>query len=461
MLEFQDLTESIGVPGRIENGPTSTAYEVHLDSLNFTSAGRPAARVVAVSYLGRERDPDKNQERPVVFFFPGGPGLSVSSLVLGFGPRVVDFEQRDNLRLVDNSATPLADADLVFVDMPGAGFSRISADRDQRALYGIRKDAELHALVVQGWLTSHRRARSPVFIAGHSYGVIRAAYTALALASEARDIDLRGLILICGAWDLGAMDFAGTITPDGDLSAYWSAIPSFAAIAWHYSRVARRGTLEEFVAEARRFATERYAPALIRGGDLGATAKLDLARTLSDYVGLSPQTIAEHGLRIDPSLFRRQLIPAQPFGIDNATLPEGLDPITGAGSSVVANAWNAYLRELGLHGPDEYLMGSFEPAAIWDWNTSDTWRMGYPRVTQPLAELIKLKPDVRMLVAAGYFDLATPYFMIENAAAQVDEPHGRVTMKLYPSGHSLWIDPTSRTAANSDVRTFVMEQVRH
>lgn len=421
---------------------------------------RPIADLFSMAYL--RRGLGKRGTRPIIFFFPGGPGSAASGLDIGgFGPRVMDYPEDPATRampvLRENPRSLLDLADLVFVDMPGVGFSRLLPDGRAAHLNGIRSDAKMHAAFVRSWLSGHERLDDPIFLAGKSYGVIRASYTALQLTTDGAPVRLVGLILLSGAWDAAAMDFADSFTPDGDLSAYWSFLPTYAAIAWHYGKVNRRGRFEDFIERARQFALDDYAPALLRGERLSLADRERLARRMSSFIGLPAPLIRAHGGRISTTTFRENLLPGQPLGFDNASFAKDHDPDEFGGDHALDQAWQGYLREIGFSEAEAYVTGSYLPAVHWDWLASDVWRMGYPKATQALKPLAAAKPELQLFIAAGYFDLATAFFMAENSAAQPGMPQDRIVLKHYPSGHSLWVHPPTREALTNDVRAFVTD----
>jgi Carboxypeptidase C (cathepsin A) len=82
-----------------------------------------------VAYNKKNVEADK---RPVTFLFNGGPGSSTVWLHMGaFGPkRVITADDTHTAaapyQVVNNDYSLLDASDLVFVDAPGTGFSRIA-----------------------------------------------------------------------------------------------------------------------------------------------------------------------------------------------------------------------------------------------------------------------------------------------------------------------------------------------
>lgn len=430
------------------------AYEVRMNLTRVEVIGKPLANIFAASYLGT----GNRANRPVLFFFPGGPGSAASGLILGgFGPQVVDYSTNpmEQSRLVPNQESLLDAADLVFVDMPEVGFSKILPGVDSKEVFGIRQDARLQAAFIDQWLEQNGRRSAPVFIAGKSYGALRVANTALDLIRNYKGVNLRGLIILSGAWDISAMDFPGGFTTTGDLNAYASFMPTYAAIAWHYGMAGKGETLESFVSRARTFAIRQYLPALVLGQRLPPADRAELSRQIAAFTGLSEAFLFANDNRISSALFRKSLRPGQTLGLDNASFNLEADPHEFGGDTRLDSAWERYLASLRFRHAAHYVRGSLEPAKQWDWLVSDDWRLGYPRATDALGPVMAAAPALHVFVATGYFDLATPFLMAENAVCQLPQGAERIEQHAYPSGHSLWVDEPTRRLLQRDIRTFL------
>src|SRR5699024_3055520 len=95
--------------------------------------GAPAVSMFYTAYFKEGADADK---RPVTFIYNGGPGSATMWLHMGaFGPRRVVTADHTHTgpapyRVVNNDYSLLDASDLVFIDAPGAGFSRLLAISD-------------------------------------------------------------------------------------------------------------------------------------------------------------------------------------------------------------------------------------------------------------------------------------------------------------------------------------------
>ena len=68
---------------------------------------------------------------------------------------------------------------------------------------------------------------------------------------------------------------------------------------------------------------------------------------------------------------------------------------------------------------------------------------------------MSFNPDLRVLVASGYYDYATPFFDAEFTLARHGIDMGRVTMTYYEAGHMMYLHHPSRGAVAADIRTFI------
>ena len=136
------------------------------------------------------------------FFYNGGPGSSTVWLHMGaFGPkRVVTPGDRHPspsapYALVNNEWSLLDTTDLVFIDAPGAGFSRIAGPDKEKSFYGVDQDAQAFADFITQFLAKYGRWNSPKYIFGESYGTTRSAVLIGNLEVE-HSIDFNGVILL-------------------------------------------------------------------------------------------------------------------------------------------------------------------------------------------------------------------------------------------------------------------------
>ena len=224
-------------------------------------------------YVAYFKSGDSNAQRPVTFFYNGGPGSSTVWLHMGaFGPkRVITLDDSHTpaapYSIVNNDFSLLDATDLVFVDAPGTGFSRVAGKDREKAFYGVDADAEAFAGFISQFLAKYGRWNSPKYLFGESYGTTRSA-ALINLLETGRFIDFNGVILLsqCLGYDNGA-DWP-QLNPGIDLP-YQLALPTYAATAWYHHKLPDPPMeLAPLLAEVEHFAMTEYAIALGAGSTL-------------------------------------------------------------------------------------------------------------------------------------------------------------------------------------------------
>ena len=179
-------------------------------------------------------------DRPITFLYNGGPGSSTVWLHMGaFGPRRVATRDDSHTpaapyQVVDNAYSLMDVSDLVFIDAPGTGFSRIAGEDKEKAFLGVDPDAYAFSEFVMAFLSKYGRWNSPKYLFGESYGTPRSAVLVNALETD-HDVDFNGVILLSQIlnFDLSADDPG--LNPGSD-QAYITALPTYAATAWYHNR---------------------------------------------------------------------------------------------------------------------------------------------------------------------------------------------------------------------------------
>ena len=257
----------------------------------------PIASIFSVAYVQDGlKDP---ATRPVTFVFNGGPGSASLWLHMGaFGPKQV---------VTPSDARGVGAPPYTIRDNPvGTGYSRPLGDTKGKEFYGVNEDAESIAEFIRVWLTENGRWNSPKFLAGESYGTTRAAALTEKLQGGWNGIGLNGVILISAILDFQNARFA-----PGNDSAHIAFFPTEAAIAWFHGKADKarwNNDFETFVADARNYATDTLAPALIRGSSLTTEQQSAIANDMSDYLGVSAKWIDLANLRVDPTRYRKELL---------------------------------------------------------------------------------------------------------------------------------------------------------
>jgi carboxypeptidase C (cathepsin A) len=416
--------------------------------------------------------------RPITFLFNGGPGSSTVWLHMGaFGPRrVVTADQRHTpaapYTVVNNDQSLLDASDLVFIDAPGTGFSRIAGKDKEKSFYGVDQDIDAFTQFITQFLSKYGRWNSPKYVFGESYGTMRGA--GLALALQNKDVDLNGLILLSDIlnWDLLPDD--PQINPGIDLP-YVVALPTYAATAWYHNRVANRpADLQIFLAEIEAFATGEYAQALIKGNDLGADERQRVAAKLAGYTGLPVAYLLKTNLRVEYGAFQKELLAEQDTTVgtlDTRFIGATLDPLSkvasydpqsAAISAAYVGAFNDYVRGTLRYGDGTEFKSGIQIYSKWDYKhqppTADKPLIALPNVLPDLAVAMKTNPDLKVMVNGGYYDVSTPYFAGKFEMRHLPVPANilsNVEYHYYESGHMVYAHQPSLVAIHNNVADFI------
>lgn len=433
----------------------------------------------AMFYAAYFRDSVPSAARPITFAFNGGPGSSSIWLHLGaFGPMRVETRDPGHTsapyRLTPNDKSLLDVSDLVFIDAPGTGFSRIAGKDKEKAFFGVDQDIDAFAQFITAFLSRYKRWGSPKYVMGESYGTMRGA--GLALALQGRDVDLNGLILLSDIlnWDLVPDD--PKHNPSIDLP-YVVALPTYAATAWYHNRIERpAGSLQDFLALVERFATTDYLAALVKGNDLAADERQRIAERLSAYTGLSVPYLLKTDLRIAYGAFQRELLGAQnqtTGTLDTRYTGATIDPIgkladydpqSRALSAAYVATYNDYVRGRLRYGEGVEFKPGIPIYEDWDYRHkppgSSRSLIALPNVLPDLAVAMKQNPAMRVQVHGGYYDVSTPYFAGKYELRHLPvgpELQRNIDFHYYEAGHMIFAHPASFEALRANVGRFIAE----
>ncbi len=431
-------------------------------------AGEPTATVFSVAYT--RTDAGDPAERPLTFVFNGGPGSSSAWLHMGLvGPRRVDIPDGPTAppapyRLVDNDASPLDVSDLVFIDPVSTGYSRPAPGQDAKQFHGFQEDLETVGEFIRLHTTRAGRWASPKLLVGESYGTTRAAGLANHL-QERHGMYLRGVGLV------SAILLFQTARPAlGNDLPHVLALPTYAATAWYHRAVGREfANLQGLVEEAEQFALGDYAAVLLRGRRAGADARRSVLERLAGYTGLSTAFLEACDLRVTPARFFKELLRSRRrtvgrldtrfTGIDSDAAGEApeYDPSYAVIQGPFTAAANAYLRgELGFETDVNYEVLNGE--RVRPWSFGDDGDNRYLDAASMLRQAMSRDPGLRVLLAGGYFDLATPFAAAEWTFDQMGlDPSlaGNVREERYEAGHMMYIHPPSRDRLAAHLRRLI------
>ncbi|QFZ16668.1 S10 family peptidase [Saccharothrix syringae] len=423
----------------------------------------PKAEVFVTAYTLDGADPSR---RPVTFAFNGGPGSSSVWLHLGLlGPRRVVSGDVGDLApppydLVDNAETLLAHSDLVFIDPVSTGYSRAVKGEKPGQYHGFQGDLESVGEVVRLWTSRNGRWMSPKFLAGESYGTLRAAGLAEHLQSR-YGMYLNGLMLISSVLDFTTLDFS-----DNNDVPHALFLPTYAAIA-HYHGLHGDRPLEEVLGEAEEFAARDYPWALARGNRLSTEERASAVARLASLTGLSEDYVDRVNLRVEHVRFFTELLRAQrrvvgrldsrftgpddDYGREHMSQDPSYTAILGSYTAGL----NHYVRaELGYENdlPYEVLTGNVRP---WSYKEFEGTHVS---VADKLSAAMRANPHLKVHIAYGYYDGATPYFAAEHVVAHLrvpEELHANIESAYYPAGHMMYVHEPSRVQQSRDLAEFV------
>jgi carboxypeptidase C (cathepsin A) len=444
----------------------------------------PTARIFYVAYFktdGAANAPSAS--RPVTFLYNGGPGSSTMWLHMGsFGPRrvVTTDTQHDPAapyKIVDNEYSLLDATDLVFIDAPGTGFSRIMGKDKEKAFWGTDQDAHAFERFIRRFLTKFDRWNSPKYLFGESYGTPRSAV----LSAMLHNVDLNGIVLLSAILSFDNSVDGPRWNPGVD-QPYALALPTYAASAFYHHKLPQQPpSLEGFLKTVEKFAMGEYMSALLEGSELGEPRKQAVAEKLHQYTGLPVAYWLKANLRVSGGAFSKTLqdengittgrLDTRYQGPDLNRLSEEAeyDPQSNAISSAYTTAINQYLRtELKYGGNQTYKPSAYvdgEPNAF-TWDLRHQAPGGPPaassesgtNVMPDLATTMKANPKMKVLLAGGHYDLATPYFegMYEMHHLPIpDNLQANISYHYYEAGHMVYVNEGILKQFHDDVAAFI------
>jgi carboxypeptidase C (cathepsin A) len=420
--------------------------------------------------------------RPITFLYNGGPGSSTMWLHLGaFGPRRIITASDAHTpaapySLVNNGSSLLDATDLVFIDAPGTGFSRIAGKDKEKAFFGLDQDAYAFSEFITQFLGKYGRWNSPKYLFGESYGTPRSAVVVNELKAD-RLIDLNGVILLSQILNFDLSPDRPTNNPGIDLP-YQTSLPTYAATAWYHHKLpGEHPNLEALLAEVEQFAMGDYARALATGSELPASERAAIAAKLHDYTGLPVDYILRADLRIDGGEFRQTLqadgalttgrLDSRFSGpdIDPLSQRADYDPQAAALGSAYVTAFNDYARRELHYGADQAFKPSISTFRTWNFAHQQPGQSGQPfsprqgtNVMPDLANAMKLNPNLKIQLNAGYFDLATPFYQGVYELRHLPIPQslqGNIEFRFYESGHMVYAKDASLKQLHDNVADFI------
>jgi carboxypeptidase C (cathepsin A) len=474
--------DSTGVPAVEKVSTTTHTVTIGGQTFSYTSQagtmvirddeGRPKATVFYISY---SKDKENVTTRPVTFFFNGGPGSASIWLDMGLmAPRHPEMgpngaQPAPPYDLVDNPFSPLDVTDLVQVDAMMTGYSRPGVGVKATDYTGAANDIKMFGQFIRNYLDKYNRWASPKYLFGESYGTFRSAGLASELQSS-EGIELNGIMLLGTV-----LDFQNILTsPTNDL-AYECFLPTYTATAWYHKKLPadlQRLSLEQAIQQARTYAFGDYMAALAKGNTLAEAERTAVAQQVARLTGVSQAYVLNTNLRIDPGTFRTELLRGDRETVGRydsrmigrngnaSSQRQDYDPSDVAPSGAFMSAFMRYLHgELGYTSDLQYYMGGH--AGRWDYSSLSGFGnlgSGYPSESESLRGAMAKNPYLRVMVGAGYYDMATPFANAEytfNHLGYDQTYRDRVAFKYYESGHMAYLNQESAKQLKADIAAFI------
>jgi carboxypeptidase C (cathepsin A) len=250
-----------------------------------------------------------------------------------------------------------------------------------------------------------------------------------------------------------ALDFQAFVFSQGNDIPFLTYLPSYAVSAWYHKKLPadlQQTELRAVLLEVEQWTDREYASILARGDRLSVNERRDATAKLARYTGLSPADINANNLRIEMSHFCKELLKQERRSIGRldsrlqgiesaaAAASPSFDPSLAAVRAPYTSTFNQYIRVDLAYKSDVpyYILG--EGIGQWDWQRD----MGYPSTTDDLKGAMTKNPHMKVLIASGYYDLATPYRAVEHTLAGrgFDASLRRnIFIERYDAGHMMYV----------------------
>ncbi|HET9029346.1 MAG TPA: hypothetical protein VFN49_04150 [Candidatus Aquilonibacter sp.] len=425
-------------------------------------------------YTAFTKDGASATNRPVTFFYNGGPGSSSIWLRMGsFAPMRVQTQNDKGIpnapfKLIENHYSLIDKTDLVFIDAPNTGYSRVFGAGKPSDFMGIDQDGRAFTQFIQRYLTQFGRWNSPKFLFGESYGTTRDCVLVNMLQNAG--VQMNGVVLLSSIlnFGLGGLGGGGLIA-SGDYG-FVNYLPTEAAVAWEHGKAGRGQNLQSFLKGVENYASGQYLHDLAQGSDLSPSQfNNDVAR-LHQYLGLSDDYIRNSNLRIPYFRFLEALLRNQgeivgrydgrytTYTLDrNADFPDWDPSDVGISGAFVALGMNYMTQTLGYHTNMQYRPTSYGGQLGAKWDMHHNGDDPPANVAPDLARAMTTNPHLKVFSGNGYFDFATPFFATQytlNHLGLAPALQRNITFGFYPSGHMVYLNPKALVQFKADLNRW-------
>jgi carboxypeptidase C (cathepsin A) len=467
-----------------EQPPVTTRHSVSVrgQTINYTAqAGVLPIRNTETGvieggmyYVAYTKDGANAATRPISFIFNGGPGSASVWLHLGaFGPKKVHLLPDGGAppppyTFEDNPGTLLDQTDMVFIDPVGTGYSRAASAQLGARFWGLDEDLRSVQEFIRLYLTRYDRMSSPKFVGGESYGTTRAAGLSGTLADAG--ITLNGVFLLSTVLNFGYSSQAR-----GNDLGFINFIPTYAATAWFHKKLPadlQKLSIEQVTAQAERWAVTDYADALMKGNKLTPAEFRATVDAMAKYTGLKADVIEQNDLRVSLGTFDTELLADERKTVGRldgrftgfaALLSGGGRGGQGGGVGdpsevVIRNSFTPVLtdynrRELNYKNEETYYILGGGIGGPWVYPQNQ-----YATVVPNLERAFAKNPYMKLFVAEGYYDAATPYWAAEYTLSHMSvDPQvakNNIMVGRYTAGHMMYIDESQMRRLRADMSRF-------
>tara|TARA_R110000782_G_scaffold182437_6_gene272702 strand:+ start:45353 stop:46705 length:1353 start_codon:yes stop_codon:yes gene_type:complete len=437
-------------------------------AIRTDESDEPRGHMFYVAYHAKPKSGNKDsQTRPILFMWGGGPGGEAKNLHLKFiGPRIFENEQ-----LVDNQDTLLTEADLVFVDAVGTGFSRPAKPEYAAQFYTMGGDLAATTEFIRSYLAIHGQIQRSIYVGGQSLGTWRAAGVGEKLAEAG--YNLKGIVIISGQVPGAEISFAF------DDAMY---IPARTRSAIFFKKLSPEllADPDKTIKQVEKWTRDVYWSALEKKDSLSHEEREQIARQLARYTGVDEDFIDRKALTMTTTVYRKTLLGSDPESV--LSISDLTRSGLGSYSFAQKAAYGAYFRdELGYNTALPYISSgdsgiehSFFPSTAVDPHQATDWQWDIPEMTSEelkrlengyappnaphwIQNALKRNPGTRVFIAAGKLDAMVSCMgnaiMIDNLGSALAN---RYTNKCYFGGHSIYLDrPDTRIALTNDLKAFI------
>ena len=365
--------------------------------------------------------------------------------------------------LVDNNYSLLDESDLVFIDPVSTGFTRAVPLEDAHKYHGVDQDLQSVGDFIRLYTTRYKRWDSPKFLIGESYGTTRAAGLSGYLENRF-GMYLNGIALVSSVLDFSTISF----NPGNDLP-FILYLPTETATAWYHKKLPSdlQSDRKKALQESEKYALGEYTRVLMEGSSLPASDRQRAVKEVARLTGLSEDYVDRANLRIGAGRYFKELLRHDRLVIgrydtrmtgpdldatgDSADYDPSFTSVLGPFTATL----NDYVRrDLKFESdlPYKVLTGKVQP---WDFNDA---RNRYLDVAETLQDAMTHNPYLKVFVANGVYDMATPYLATRYTFDHMDLPPNlrtNVSMGYYEAGHMMYVNQPSLAALKKDLAAFI------